>query len=196
MSTFCNAATVDRPFVFALNNNLGYGDFLTLSQDGLIDIGLRVNTHYLLDGLLTQNNNPSIFNVSYPLDQPFTYDLNLPVGICRASAVHFNNFWYDPTFSSLFTGGDSLDPHAASPKQKKDSKTLPIAVGVSVGVVIVLAAVVIILVLTVPAFKVLVRPFVARKHATVGNPSSIADTNQSAPAAAAWIPSSKPPHTS
>lgn len=189
---------MDRPFNFQLFNYRGFGDFLTLSQDNLIDIGLRVNTHYLLDGLNTENNNPSIFNISYDVPRAIRYDLNLPVGICRGPAVHFDNFWYDPTFSSIFTGQNGLGA-PISTKQKKDNKTLAIAVGVSIGCVVVVGAIVIVLAIKVPAFKALIRPFIARKHASVRDPSQVARPTSgatSAPSSGAWVASSTPPRLS
>jgi hypothetical protein len=163
------------------------------SQDKEISMSMELLTSYLLDGQLTNDGTSSPFELPVADVAAVPFRITFPVGICKGNIAHFSNFWYDPTFTALFSGNPSNpDQQEETPAQKKNNKTMAIAVGVSLGTAGAIIAVLIVLVIKVPTVKAVFRPFVNRSNASNGKPSQGVENSGGEKKSSSWARASKP----
>jgi hypothetical protein len=166
------------------------------SVDNDISMALELLTSYLLDGNLMFDGVANTFELPIPDLPSAPIRINFPIGLCPSQTGHFTDFWYDPTFTALFSGTTPTElTQEGTPAQKKSNKTTAIAVGVSLGAVALLAALIIVLVVFFPSVRTIFQPFYkrgreARRFQTVASRTTIEASDSSINPGSTWTRSS------
>lgn len=160
----------DQRSALVLENSKESLSLELVAKSGDVAMSFDLLMSFLLDGQKTRDESPSLFVVPLNDAPPVNFSWNMALPICRDNVAHFTNFWYDPSFTVLFSGDIPSKEQDTRPAAKNRT-TLGIAVGVSIGVVAIVAVAFIIVIIKVPAVRDFFRPYAKRGRAGRDIPS-------------------------
>lgn len=149
---------------------------------------IDVVTNAFVDGKTT---SPPLWETiplpPFKLTKEMNYSLrvNFGVPLCSGNTSHFDSFWYDPTFGTLFGAGDPTKPITPQERKVQNSQRVVVAVVVSVVVVIVILAI------AIPTVAVWFRPYLARRKKGY-NEGNLDNAGATSETPNGWTRSAKP----
>lgn len=150
-----------------------------LGNQESVYISLDVLKTYFLDSAYALDPEPNINNFTLPSVEG-TFRWNFGLNICERKTAHWNQMWYDPSMTALFSSPVSQEP--LTPQQQKKNRTAAIVLGVVFGTVGLAVAIIVVILVMSPKAREYFRPFSKERS----NPLNPKENN------GGWQRSSKP----